>query len=682
MSDTIIMPAAGTPISGGKTMRGKQDMSSADGTSSVGFLGTLVSTLQKRENDESVKAGRFFDKRQERVTDTSLQEKNSPLENSPQAGIAHTGHGDSAAPAVKEVGDDAHSDSTRDADKKTTESGSTALQEQANDMSSLSSKAKAETVIALWKRLSHQTTKNCADKTVFADDSSSMKKFADVRSAGDHSLQKSAVKEGKAPITGVLPADEKDSGIMTAKGGTGRMSGRGNILSQTATVDAPGKNGNGAVSHASGMGNAHAVTRHAHGLTLDATTKDRSSADESAGKTDGKSEGFNGLNKGKTAETLLKDVGGNSKGNEAPRNASTGQKSGYVASDSKETSVTQNGMDGTQAKSGVDRATPRGHNHAAPQEKVNTASSASQGMEGETQGARVAKVASHEATEKGDFVKEMKGRFQVPENNGEKTAADGASPRQQGSVRGAGQRGNAHQPVSATGAESRQSDGDRSGMFDMTQRGEDTGSKGTRESAFPQESRLTSPEKTRVSPVLEDSSVSHTEKTSGVVTARNDNAGTMVKESSVVRHVVDHTLLLVHRNGGRVQLNLHPSQLGSLNLAVQVKGDKLRVIITADRANVHHALEANIDKLRESLAVSGIDKNDIDISVEHRKSGDQPDGGSTGGRFADLQGRDNGHGRETHSGHDVSSMDSVAAEDFTKREHGGRRVDGSISVFA
>ena len=656
MSDTIIMPAAGTPISGAGATRGKHDISTADGTSGIGFLGTLASTLQTRETKQSVKDGNIAHKGQENVTDTSLQDKNSQSKTSPSVGTTHTGSGDSTAPVVTKGGNDARGDAIREAENTITAGDSNSPKEQ------------AQSVNALWKKVSHQATKKYADKAGNAGNSL-VKKFAGVRSAGIHSLKGISEKGEKAPVADVLSSDKKEPGEINAKN-----------LSRTVTGDKPGRIENGTNIRVSGKGN-----------------------------TSGKSAGTTGLNAAKMAETVQKDIAGQSMESKVLHNVSTVKGWGDIASDTgispkgapddtqhtavkgtllstKEFSITQKGTDNTQATSGVDRATPRGQAHVVPPESDRTTSSVSQGVDRNTLNARVIEVVSQRGTEKSNFVEEVKARFQVLEGNGEKnrgiSAGNSTSSGQHGNARGTGGKGNAHQSMTSVAGESCQGDGDRVDMLNVGLRGDDTGSKDTREFAFPRETRLSS-EKTRALHVPDDTSASHTEKTTGIVTARNDHAGTAVKESSVVRHVVDHTVLLVNRNGGRVQLNLQPSHLGSLNLAVQVKGDKLRITITADKADVQHILEANVDKLRESLTVSGIDKNDIDVNVEHRKSNDQPNDGSAGGRFADLQGRGNRQGQEAGSRYDVSSMDPVAAENLMTAEHGsGRGGDGSISVFA
>jgi hypothetical protein len=78
-----------------------------------------------------------------------------------------------------------------------------------------------------------------------------------------------------------------------------------------------------------------------------------------------------------------------------------------------------------------------------------------------------------------------------------------------------------------------------------------------------------------------------------------------------------HLRMLVHRGGGEASLQLHPAELGRLQLTVSTDGDQARVLIVADSPAARDAIEQSMPRLRDLLEQSGLQLAQGDVS--HRQ---------------------------------------------------------------
>ncbi|MBM70499.1 MAG: hypothetical protein CME43_13610 [Haliea sp.] len=77
------------------------------------------------------------------------------------------------------------------------------------------------------------------------------------------------------------------------------------------------------------------------------------------------------------------------------------------------------------------------------------------------------------------------------------------------------------------------------------------------------------------------------------------------------------------RNGGHeATLQLHPADLGRLQVSITTEGDQARVLFVADSAAARDAIEQSLPRLREMLAQSGLQLAHSDVSSQSQGSGD------------------------------------------------------------
>jgi hypothetical protein len=77
------------------------------------------------------------------------------------------------------------------------------------------------------------------------------------------------------------------------------------------------------------------------------------------------------------------------------------------------------------------------------------------------------------------------------------------------------------------------------------------------------------------------------------------------------------------RNGGHeATLQLHPADLGRLQVSITTDGDQARVLFVADSAAARDAIEQSMPRLREMLAQSGLQLSHSDVSSQFQGGGD------------------------------------------------------------
>lgn len=72
-------------------------------------------------------------------------------------------------------------------------------------------------------------------------------------------------------------------------------------------------------------------------------------------------------------------------------------------------------------------------------------------------------------------------------------------------------------------------------------------------------------------------------------------------------------------DGGRVKITLNPPSLGKLEMDVTVRNGKVEVVLVADNKDVQQTLNANIEKLKDSLSSQGLIIDRCDVSMQDKK---------------------------------------------------------------
>ena len=82
-------------------------------------------------------------------------------------------------------------------------------------------------------------------------------------------------------------------------------------------------------------------------------------------------------------------------------------------------------------------------------------------------------------------------------------------------------------------------------------------------------------------------------------------------------------LQIFARNGGHeATLQLHPADLGRLQVSITTEGDQARVVFVADSAAARDAIEQSMPRLREMLAQSGLQLSHSDVSGQFQGGAD------------------------------------------------------------
>ncbi|ADC71672.1 flagellar hook-length control protein [Thioalkalivibrio sp. K90mix] len=80
------------------------------------------------------------------------------------------------------------------------------------------------------------------------------------------------------------------------------------------------------------------------------------------------------------------------------------------------------------------------------------------------------------------------------------------------------------------------------------------------------------------------------------------------------RELTDQIRMLARAQGGRTEIKLHPPQLGTLDVRLNVDGDRATVQFISANPVTREVLEAAMPRLRESLAQSGLTLEDATVS--------------------------------------------------------------------
>jgi len=105
----------------------------------------------------------------------------------------------------------------------------------------------------------------------------------------------------------------------------------------------------------------------------------------------------------------------------------------------------------------------------------------------------------------------------------------------------------------------------------------------------------------------------------------------MVKVSSledistgrIISRIVSEVKENVSADGGRIKITLSPPSLGTLEMDVAVRNNKVEVIIIADNKDVQQALNSHLDRLKGSLQNQGLTIDRCDVLMQNNREGYQ-----------------------------------------------------------
>jgi flagellar hook-length control protein FliK len=125
---------------------------------------------------------------------------------------------------------------------------------------------------------------------------------------------------------------------------------------------------------------------------------------------------------------------------------------------------------------------------------------------------------------------------------------------------------------------------------------------------------------------------------------------------------------------GRVRIVLDPPNLGSVDLEIVVRKEKVEVVMATESASVQQALQSRTDDIRSALQRQDLKVENFQVLLQ-----------SQGDPQQQTQGEAMFAGRQERQGH-PSSMSRQEEESpataLTPPPTGGERVDGRLSFFA
>jgi flagellar hook-length control protein FliK len=168
----------------------------------------------------------------------------------------------------------------------------------------------------------------------------------------------------------------------------------------------------------------------------------------------------------------------------------------------------------------------------------------------------------------------------------------------------------------------------------------------------------------------------------GVFLARGDLAAPVqdktagspaaVRPQAVMSQVLDGAVEVLRNGSGRMVLTLQPPQLGTLDLDIAVKNNRVTMIMLADNQEVKQMLQSGMDDLRNALQDKGFQIDRLEVLVQNR-----PDDAGAGFWQEAGFARDDAQGREQRKSEPEAAP---AVQRLTERTI--RSGENGISIFA
>ncbi len=148
--------------------------------------------------------------------------------------------------------------------------------------------------------------------------------------------------------------------------------------------------------------------------------------------------------------------------------------------------------------------------------------------------------------------------------------------------------------------------------------------------------------------------------------AIDDSGDVRLRPHVLIHQIADTAAARLTSESGRIRIVLNPPQLGTVDMDVSIRNDKVCAVLHTDSSDVRNVLQSNMEQLRISLQNQGLTVDSISVFL-HDKS-DGPQYGFTGeSSYREDAKGDEGQLSEDHE------------EAFPMKGHLG--IDGSINVF-
>jgi flagellar hook-length control protein FliK len=153
---------------------------------------------------------------------------------------------------------------------------------------------------------------------------------------------------------------------------------------------------------------------------------------------------------------------------------------------------------------------------------------------------------------------------------------------------------------------------------------------------------------------------------------RTAGSPSAVRPQAVMSQVLDGTVEVLRNGSGRVALTLQPPRLGTLDLDIAVKDNRVTMIMLADNQEVKQMLQSGMEDLRNALQDKGFQIDRLEVLVQNR-----PDDAGAGFWQEAGFAREDSTGREQRKSEPAAApaVQGLAERTIRSGEHG-------ISIFA
>lgn len=162
------------------------------------------------------------------------------------------------------------------------------------------------------------------------------------------------------------------------------------------------------------------------------------------------------------------------------------------------------------------------------------------------------------------------------------------------------------------------------------------------------------------------------------IVSMNGKAGEshITQPQVMMEQLVEAGAQMIQKRGGRVKMTLNPPNLGSLDLEISVRNNKVEVVLVAGTLEIQHSLQANGELLKAALSQQGLKVEAYQVLLQENRD---PNFGFSAGDSGWWRNSGRENRGEEERANDRTSSDRIAGA--TRREAHSPADHGGISVF-
>jgi len=90
----------------------------------------------------------------------------------------------------------------------------------------------------------------------------------------------------------------------------------------------------------------------------------------------------------------------------------------------------------------------------------------------------------------------------------------------------------------------------------------------------------------------------------------------LIQPQVLMDQIVDGGMQVIQKGSGRVRMTLNPPNLGSLDMDIQIRNNKIEVVFVADTPEIQQSLQANSDLLKAALSQQGLKVDGYNVLLQ------------------------------------------------------------------